>query len=68
METLSTWIYRKLPVYIPNNREYSLKLHIAIWCCIDCKKSNNLWEVIKGTRITIRKNAKPIFVIKKGEV
>ncbi len=68
MKKLSGWIYRFLPVYIPSKRAYSPKLHLAIWCCVDCKKSSNLWEVLKGTRITLRKNNNPIWVIKKGEI
>ena len=68
MKKLSRWIYRFLPVYIPSTRAYSPKLHLAIWCCVDCKKSSKLWEVLKGTRITLRKNNNPIWVINKGEI
>lgn len=68
MKKISRWIYKTLPVYIPGKRAYSPKLHLALWCGIDCRKSGNLWEVIKGTRITLRKNHGPIWVIKKGEV
>nr|DAN89892.1 MAG TPA: hypothetical protein [Caudoviricetes sp.] len=69
MKKLSRWLYYSLfPVYIPGNRRFSCKLHLAIWCCIDCRKSGNLWEVIKGTRITLRKDNHPVCVIKKGEI
>lgn len=54
MKKLSRWLYRFLPVYLPRRRAYSPKLHLAIWCCIDCKKSSKLWEVLKGTRIKYR--------------
>jgi hypothetical protein len=69
MKTLSKWIYFSLlPLYLPVNRRFTKGLQIAIWCCIDCRKCDNLLEVIKGTRITLRKNYKPILVIKKGEI
>lgn len=66
---LSRKIYNKLlPVYIPDGRRYTNKLHLAIWCCIDCKKLGSLMAVLKGTRITLRKGHAPIWVIKRGEV
>ena len=65
INNLSRYIYRKiLPIYIPS--VYS-KYRLAVWCCIDVKKSGDLFEVLKGTRVTIRKDGSPIFVIKKGE-
>lgn len=63
---LAECIYTKmLPRYFPN---YNTKYALAIWCCIDNKLKTNLVEVLKGTRITIRKGGSPIFVIKKGHV
>jgi hypothetical protein len=68
MKKVSSWLYCSfLPAYIPANRRFSSKLHLAIWCCIDVKNSRNLLKVLKGIRITLRKNDKPILVIKKGE-
>lgn len=69
LKRLSSNIYhRLLPIYILGNRRFTGKLHLAIWCCIDCKKSGNLMEVLKGTRITLRKKHVPMWVIKKGEI
>jgi hypothetical protein len=69
MKKLSKYIYFDLlPIYLPSSRRFSDKLHLAIWCCIDYRKSGNLWEILKGVRITIRKNNRPIFVVKKGEI
>jgi hypothetical protein len=69
MRTLSKWIYfRLLPLYFPTNRRFKSGFQLAIWCCIDCRKSSNLLEVVKGTRIMLRKNHKTILVIKKGEI
>jgi hypothetical protein len=68
MKKISRLLYYDfLPKYIPANRRFSDKLHLAIWCCIDIKNSGNLLKVLKGTRITLRKNHKPILVIKRGE-
>jgi len=55
-----------LPIYIPESRAYTEKLHIAIWNC--GTRPQTLWQAIRDTRITIRKNHKPIVVIKKGDV
>ena len=64
-QRLSKWLYNKvLPIYIPKDT----KVRFAIWCCIDCRRSGDLWEVLKGTRITLRKDGCAIWVIKKGEV
>ena len=63
---LSKRIYEKwLPIYIPS---VEAKYKIAIWNCMDAKKSNSLWEVFKGIRITIRNGGRILFVIKKGHV
>ena len=62
---MARWIYFKLlPIYIPH---YSCKYTLAFWCGIDVKQSDNLWEVLKGIRITFRSH-KPILVFKKGHV
>lgn len=55
-----------LPIYIPKSRMYTDKLHIAIWNC--GKRPQTLWQAIRDTRITIRKNHEPILTIKKGDV
>jgi hypothetical protein len=61
--------YSLLPLYIPEKRSYTKdKLYLAIWCCVDFKDSYNLRKVLKGIRITLRRNGKPVFVIKKGEI
>lgn len=66
MKIIAKWIYKKvLPIYIPKR---IVRYKLAIWCCIDVKDSGNLWKVLKGIRITIRKLGSAIFVIKKGEV
>lgn len=54
-----------MPFYFPKSRRFSNKLHLAIWNC--GKRPQTLWRAIKDTRITIRKNNKPLFVIKKGD-
>ena len=64
-QRFSKWLYNTvLPIYIPKDTKVSL----AIWCCIDARRSGNLWEVMKGTRITLRKDGRAICVIKKGKV
>lgn len=55
-----------LPIYIPKSGRFSDKLHLAIWNC--GKRPQIFWQAVRDTRITIRKNGKPIFVIKKGDV
>ena len=65
MKKLAQWIYFKLlPVYIPR---HDSRFTLAFWCGIDIKKSDNLWEVLKGLRITFRRY-KPLIVFKKGHV
>jgi hypothetical protein len=69
LQNISYWVYyTALPNYIPRSRRYSGKIHLAMWCGIDCRFSSHLWKVLKGIRITLRKNHEPILVIKKGEV
>jgi hypothetical protein len=69
MKKLSNWIYYKLlPIYIPRERAHTERLHFAVWCCIDCKKSGNLLDVMRGMRITVRKNHRPKLVVKRGEI
>jgi hypothetical protein len=69
MNRISNWVYcNLLPIYIPTRWGYTAKLHLAIWCAIDARRAGRLRNVLKGTRITIRKNHSPILVIKKGEV
>ena len=66
MKIVAKWIYQKiLPIYIPKR---IVKYKLAIWCCIDAKDSGNLWEVLKGTRITFRHLGSCCFVIKRGEI
>ena len=55
-----------LPLYIPKNRRFSDKLHLAIWNC--GMRPQTTIQAIKDVRITIRKNNEPIFIIKKGDV
>jgi len=55
-----------LPIYIPKNARFTDKLHIAIWNC--GTRPQTFLQKIKDTRITIRKNGEPIFVIKRGDV
>jgi hypothetical protein len=55
-----------LPIYIPKNRRFSSKLHLAIWNC--GTRPQTFWQAVWDTRITVRKNGKPIFVINKGDV
>jgi hypothetical protein len=55
-----------LPIYIPRSRRFSGKLHLAIWNC--GTRPQTFWQTVKVTRITLRKNGKPILVIKKGDV
>lgn len=57
-----------LPIYIPANRRFTPKLHLAIWNCGHCADSKVLWRTLKNIRITIRKDHEPIIVIKKGFV
>ena len=67
MKKFKEWFFdHTLPIYIPNSRCNTDKLHIAIWNC--GMRPQTLWQAIKDTRITIRKDYEPIFVIKKGDV
>ncbi len=69
MTKLSKKLYSSiLPIYLPKNRRFSSKTHLAIWCGGDLRKAGNLWYVLKATRVTIRKGHKPILVLKKGEI
>lgn len=53
-----------LPFYFPKKRENTAKLHLAIWNC--GTRPQTFIQKLKDIRITIRKNHKPILVIKKG--
>ena len=53
-----------LPFYFPKKREATAKLHLAIWNC--GTRPQTFIQKLKDIRITIRKNHKPILVIKKG--
>lgn len=55
-----------LPIYIPASRRFSDKLHLAIWNC--GMRPQSFWQAIKDTRVTLRKNGEPIWVIKKGSL
>ena len=65
---ISNKINKTLPIYFPKSRAYTDKLHLAIWNCGDCKRHKNLRYTLKDIRITLRKNNKPVLVIKKGEL
>lgn len=65
---ISSKINKTLPIYFPKSRVYTDKLHLAIWNCGDCKRHGNLRYTLKDIRITLRKNNKPVLVIKKGEL
>jgi hypothetical protein len=67
LEELSIKLNKTLPLYIPKSRRFSDKLHLAIWNCGDCKRHKNLYHTLQDTRITLRKNRRPILVIKKGD-
>lgn len=54
---------RLLPIYIPS---YNTKYCLAIWN--GGTRPQTFWQAVKDTRITIRKNGEPIFVIKKGAI
>ena len=56
----------KSPFYFPKNRRFTDKLHLTIWNC--GTRPQTIIQKIKDTRITIIKNYKPIFIIKKGAV
>lgn len=56
----------KLPFYFPTKRAHGDKLHLAIWNC--GTRPQTFIQKLKDIRITIRKNHKPILVIKKGNV
>ena len=63
---LTKWYDKILPVYIPRNRIFSPELHLAIWSTPTMPCS---WlDILKSMRITIRKDHKPIYIIKKGEI
>lgn len=59
-------INEMLPIYFPKNREFTDRLHLAIWNC--GTRPTTLFNTIRDIRITIRKNYKPILVIKNGNV
>ena len=57
------------PLYIPKRAQYGEwqdKPYLAVWNCGDMKHHHSLWQCIKDTRITVRKNGCVLFVIKKG--
>jgi hypothetical protein len=56
----------KLPFYFPKENAAGKKLHLAIWNC--GTRPQTFIKKLKDIRITIRKNHKPILVIKKGDV
>lgn len=56
----------KLPFYFPTKRAHEDKLYLAIWNC--GTKPQTFIQILKDIRITIRKNHKPILVIKKGSI
>jgi len=55
-----------MPIYFPKKNRYTEKLHLAIWNC--GMRPQSFWKMIKDIRITIRKDHKPILVIKKGSL
>ena len=55
-----------LPIYFPKKNAHSEKLHLAIWNCGTLPQT--FIQKLKDIRITIRKNHKPILVIKEGAV
>jgi hypothetical protein len=57
---------KMLPIYIPANRRFSDKLHLAIWNC--GTRPQTLKQALKDIRITIRDKGEPKFVIKKGAI
>ena len=69
IQRFSLWLYKRvLPVYIPRGARFTAKTHLAIWCCGDGRNAHKLSYVLKATRITIRRNHYPVFVIKKGKL
>ena len=61
---MNKFINNHLPIYIPKNGRFSTRLHLAIW---NCGHTTTIWQTLKDIRITLRKNCKPIWVIKKGD-
>lgn len=68
MIRVSKLINRTLPLYFPKGRRFTGGLHIAVWNCGHSRNHNNLLRTIKDIRITVRKDYKPIMVIKHGAV
>lgn len=56
----------ELPIYFPKKNNGTAKLHLAIWNC--GTRPQSFIQKLKDIRITIRKNHKPIIVIKKGSI
>lgn len=55
---------KSMPLYIPRKRAYSEGYCLAVWNLGLGRQ--NLWDLIRNTRITIRKDGKPVYVVKKG--
>lgn len=60
------FFYKSLPFYFPKRNAYVGGWCFAIWNC--GKRPQSLLQAMKDTRITIRKNGSPKFVIKRGYV
>lgn len=65
---IARFINKHLPIYIPASRRFTGELHLAIWNCGHCKYNSNLKKTLRDIRITVRKDYKPIYVVKKGAV
>lgn len=57
---------KALPFYFPRNNAYVGGWCFAIWNC--GTRPQTLLQSFKDTRITIRKNGSPKYVIKKGDL
>lgn len=68
MRKIAKKINSMLPIYIPASARFTDRLQIAIWNCGHCKNHKSFIGTLKDIRITIRKNHRPIFVIKKGAI
>lgn len=61
------WLFdKKLPIYVPRSARFTARLHLAVWNC--GTRPQTFRQAWKDTRITVRKDGNPIFVIKKGSI
>ncbi len=77
MERAALWLNDKLPIYRYYNNGRLTKVQegkvddtitLAIWNCGYIADRRSLWKTLRDIRITLRKNGRVIWEIKKGAI